>query len=254
MSRRTARSNAFYDAYQDDLAYVHDVGFGDFARNAAPGLLNTLRQAGITSGLVIDLGCGSGIWARELSAAGYDVLGIDISPAMIALAQTRVPQGEFRAASFLEADLPSSVAVTALGEVFNYLFDPNNTEDSLLRLFRCIYRALLPDGLLIFDVAVPGRVPGRGAQRKYMEGPDWAVLVEAEEDKRRKRLTRRITTFRKTGDLYRRSREVHELRLFTRSELLGQLRQIGFRARTLSGYGRLRFVPGYVGFLALKPG
>src|SRR5689334_25411549 len=102
MSRRTARSYALPDAYQDDLAYVHDVGFGDFARSAAPGLLTILSQAGITSGLVIDLGCGSGIWARELSAAGYDVLGIDISPAMIALAQTRVPQGEFRAASFLE--------------------------------------------------------------------------------------------------------------------------------------------------------
>jgi SAM-dependent methyltransferase len=252
MSRRTARSHAVQNAYQDDLAYVHDVGFGDFARSAAPGLLAILSQAGITSGLVIDLGCGSGIWARELSVEGYDVLGIDISPAMIAIAQARVPQGKFRAASFLEADLAPCVAVTALGEVFNFLFDPNNTEHSLLRFFRRIHRALLPGGLLIFDVAMPGRVPGRGAQRKYVEGADWAVLVEAEEDKQRKRLTRRITTFRKTGDLYRRSHEVHELRLFNRSELLGQLRQIGFRARTLSGYGRLRFVPGYVGFLARK--
>ena len=29
------------EAYKDDLAYIHDVGFGDFARNSAPGLLRS---------------------------------------------------------------------------------------------------------------------------------------------------------------------------------------------------------------------
>ena len=31
--------------YRQDLAYIHDVGFGDFAKNAAPGLLVMLRQS-----------------------------------------------------------------------------------------------------------------------------------------------------------------------------------------------------------------
>ncbi|HYV03249.1 MAG TPA: class I SAM-dependent methyltransferase, partial [Blastocatellia bacterium] len=70
-------------AYKADLAYIHDVGFGDFAKNSAPGLLEILRQNGIETGLVVDLGCGSGIWARELSKIGYSVFGVDISPAMI---------------------------------------------------------------------------------------------------------------------------------------------------------------------------
>jgi len=47
-------------AYDEDLAYVHDVGFGDFARSVAPGVLEILRRSGITGGLVVDLGCGSG--------------------------------------------------------------------------------------------------------------------------------------------------------------------------------------------------
>ncbi|HZM85247.1 MAG TPA: class I SAM-dependent methyltransferase, partial [Blastocatellia bacterium] len=84
------------EAYKDDLAYIHDVGFGDFARNSARGLLEILREAGITSGLVVDLGCGSGLWARELVDAGYDVFGIDISAPMIDIARRRVPQGKFQ--------------------------------------------------------------------------------------------------------------------------------------------------------------
>jgi hypothetical protein len=45
--------------YESDLAYIHDPGFGDFARQAAPGLLDILRRAGIPSGLILNLGCGT---------------------------------------------------------------------------------------------------------------------------------------------------------------------------------------------------
>jgi SAM-dependent methyltransferase len=238
------------DAYRDDLAYIHDTGHGDFARQAAPALLKLFKERGIDRGLVIDLACGSGIWAAALAAAGYDVLGIDISPSMIELARKRVPQGQFRAESYLTADLPPCVAVTALGEGFNYLFDRGNTRSGLGRLFRRIHAALGPRGLLVFDVAVPGRVPGSGVRQLGREGPDWAVWVEVKEDRQRLRLTRRITSFRKVGEFYRRDHEVHEQRLFVRSELAAQLRQVGFRVRTLAGYGPTPFPRGLVGFVA----
>jgi hypothetical protein len=102
-------------------------------------------------------------------------------------------------------------------------------------------------------VAEPGRVPGPGPERKSVEGEDWAVLVSAEEDRKRRVLTRQITSFRKVGELYRRDREVHRLRLLVRSELVAQLRRIGFRVRILPGYGPSRFPTGLVGFLARKP-
>ena len=103
------------------------------------------------------------------------------------------------------------------------------------------------------DVAGPGRVPGTGPRRGYAEGDGWAVLFEAEEDRRRGRLTRRITTYRRVGELYRRDHEVHRLRLLSGAELAGELRGLGFRVRTLRGYGATRFAPGHVGFLAVRP-
>jgi SAM-dependent methyltransferase len=237
--------------YKDDLAYIHDVGFGDFANNSAPGLLHILRQNKITTGLVVDLGCGSGIWARELSDAGYDVLGIDISPAMIELARKRVPRGEFRVESLLRARLPECDAVTSLGECLNYLFDRGNTIGQLRRLFGRIYAALKPGGVFVFDIAEPGR--GKGPRQKHREGKDWAVLVEVDEDPRTNLLTRRITSFRKIGDLYKRDEETHRLRLYKKSEIANQLRETGFRVKTISGYGRQPMIEGCVGFVARKP-
>src|SRR5207247_5317319 len=82
--------------YSPDLAYIHDAGFTGFAHRAAPELIKILRGHGIRRGLVVDAGCGSGPLAGHLVEAGYDVLGIDVSPAMIRLARERVPHGSFR--------------------------------------------------------------------------------------------------------------------------------------------------------------
>jgi SAM-dependent methyltransferase len=241
-------------AYRDDLAYIHDAGYGGLARSAAPVLLDALRRSGIERGLVIDLGCGSGILSQAVSAAGYDILGIDISAAMIAQARRRVPGGRFRVGSLLTAELPPCVAVAAVGECVNYLFDPGHSKRAVVRFFRRVHDAVAAGGPFLFDAAGPGRVPGPGPSRVWREEDDWAVLVNAEEDRRRRLLTRRITSFRKVGELYRRDHEVHRLRLFPPSELAGALRDIGFRVRVLAGYGPLRFAPGHAGFLARKIG
>jgi SAM-dependent methyltransferase len=241
------------EAYRDDLAYIHDSGFGGIARAAASVLLDALGRQSVTRGLVIDLGCGSGVLSRAISDAGYDILGIDLSEAMVSLARRHVPRGRFRVESLLTAELPACVAVAAVGECVSYLFDDRNTKNKLTSVFRRIHTALAPGGLFLFDVVEPGRVPGPEPRRAFFEADDWAVLVTSEEDRKRGILTRRITSFRKFGDLYRRDQEIHRQRLLTRTELTDSLRSIGFRVRTLRGYGPVRFGPGHVGFIARKP-
>ena len=239
--------------YGEDLAYIHDTGHGDFARHAAPAILKTLRRAAIRGGLIVDLGCGSGIFARAMTEAGYEVLGIDQSDEMLRIAGRRAPRARFRHGSYLNVALPRCAAVTALGECFNYLFDDANTLRALSRLFRRIHDALEPGGLFIFDVATPGRGGGPGKRQKNVHGRDWAILLETEEDPRRRTLTRRIVSFRKVGDLYRRSEEVHRLRLYRPDDIVAELRRAGFGVRRLRGYGRVRLPSGWVAMVARKP-
>jgi SAM-dependent methyltransferase len=238
--------------YQRDLAYIHDAGYTSFVAKAAPGLLRMLRQNRIHEGLVVDAGCGSGVWARRLSDRGYAVLGIDTSASMIGLARKWAPTAKFRVESFLRARLPPCDAVTSIGECVNYAFDPISGKQALVRFFQRVYDALRPGGVMIFDIVEPGLAPDGTPQRRFLEGPDWAILLEVREDRNGGNLTRRISIFRRVGRLYRRSEELHRLHLFPRAELEAMLRQVGFQVRTLSGYGRLRFAPAHAGFLARK--
>src|SRR5262249_52348922 len=146
-------------------------------------LIDSLRKRGFDHGLVVDLGCGSGILSQAIVEAGYDVLGIDISPAMIDRARARVPSGTFRVESLLTAKLPPCIAVAAVGECFNYLFDRSHSRAGVARQFRQIHHVLERDGLFLFDVSEPGRVPRRGPSRGFFEQPDWTVIVVSEEDR-----------------------------------------------------------------------
>ena len=58
-------------------------------------ILQLLRGEGITDGLVTDLGCGTGSMTRRLAKAGYDMIGIDLSPDMLDVArETEAEQQE----------------------------------------------------------------------------------------------------------------------------------------------------------------
>nr|WP_228060591.1 MULTISPECIES: class I SAM-dependent methyltransferase [unclassified Coleofasciculus] len=58
--------------------------------------------------------------------ADYQVLGIDISESMIAIARKRVPDAEFKVESLFKVDIPPCKAVISVGECLNYLFDPQS--------------------------------------------------------------------------------------------------------------------------------
>jgi len=238
--------------YREDLAYIHDAGFRDYALNAAPGLLQILRKNGVTDGLVVDLGCGSGRWAAELNRAGYRVLGIDQSAAMIRLACKSAPDSKFKIASLLRAALPACRAITSIGECLNYCFDQKNSREELLGLFGRAHRALRPGGVLVFDIAEPARIPRRMPQTKWIEGRDWSLFVSTSGDRDKNTLQREIVCFRKRGRHYRRSQETHNLRLYRASDLIQDLARCGFAARRIAGYGDFRFPPGIAGVLAIR--
>ena len=143
--------------YQRDLALVHHLGFGVHADTCAPGILELLAPVRSNGGLVVELGCGSGLLTRHLVDAGHRVVATDASPAMVELARRHVPEAD-SIEQLTRPDDPSrpADAIVSVGHVVNYLPD----EAAIDRALVAIAEALRPGGVVIFDVC---DLAGRGA-------------------------------------------------------------------------------------------
>lgn len=74
---------------------------------------------------VLDAGCGPGVMTAELAARGADVVAVDISPRLIAIAEARLPDAlrgrvEFHAADMLSATLGRFDAILAMDSLIYY--------------------------------------------------------------------------------------------------------------------------------------
>lgn len=103
---------------------------------------------------VLDLACGFGRHALELARRGYDVTGVDITPAYIEYAEkqakTEKPKAKFiccdiRDVSFEgQFDIVLNMADGAIGYLEN--------EEENLKIFRVVSRALKPGGKHFMDI------------------------------------------------------------------------------------------------------
>ena len=194
--------------YRPDLALVHHLGFGFHADACAPGILALLEPVRERGGLVLEVGCGSGLLTRHLIDAGHRVIATDASPAMVELAREYAAGAEeVRVLVMPDDPLPEADAVVSVGHVVNYVGD----RPALERAIVAIARAVRPGGLFAFDVcdlewaAVRQGAPGAGRI-----GPDWAVAVEFSIPAP-DRFVRDIATFLRNDDgSWRRSDERHE--------------------------------------------
>ena len=238
--------------YGTDLAYVHDTGFGDIAWGAARELLKRLAERGPDGGLVVDLGCAAGRLVSPVVDAGYDGLGIDISPAFVGMARQAEPRARFEVGSVHEADLPPCVAVTAIGEVLGYLPAPDPNAIPFETTLQRVADALPAGGLFLFDLILAGEAPSL-TRRGWRAGDDWAVLSDVTEDPSGGYLTREIVTFRDTGDgSYRRRDEVHYARLFDPAGIEASLDALGFAVERASTYDGVALPPRRAAFICRR--
>ncbi len=236
--------------YEDDLAYIQAAGFSGFATGAAPAIVARLRAARLPVRTVVDVGCGAGVITRALTDAGFDVLAIEPSRALLAIARTAAPAARFRNASVYEATLGSCGAILAVGEPLTYHSRDADGDELVQRFFRSAASALAPGGPFIFDVIV---TEGPPLDAKGWSGTDdWVILYETREEPAARRLTRTIETFRREGDLYRRGREVHEVRLFEKAAVRSWLDSAGFDVETANAYGAQLLGPRRLAFFATR--
>lgn len=227
-SKRAPKNQRGSDPYARDFAQIYHEAWSSFIRAEAPAIVARLR--GFRR--VVDLACGTGVLAAALTRAGHDVLGLDASPAMLAIARRTAPRATFRRAAFGDP-LPAGVdAVICTFDSLNYLRRPM----LLTATFRRVAEALQPGGLFLFDMNTMHGLRVRWKGIRVHRGDGWFVLLELSSDARRRQGVFAITGFRRRGASWRRFREVHMQRGYTWAEIRACARAAGLRATRAGGY------------------
>lgn len=173
--------------------------------------------------------------------AGFDVTGLDTSAELLELARAKIANAKFLQASAYDIGIRGYDAVVAIGEPLTYHTEGTDADSLVSRFLQGVADALPVGGVLIFDVIGLGEPSLNG--RTWKSGEDWAVLVETTENQRQRTLVRNIEVFRRIGQDYRRSHEVHNVRLLDVQALCTQLRRLGFATETAQAYGTQALPP-----------
>lgn len=231
----TASMTADGPYYRHDLAMVHHLWFGFHADACAPGIIALLEPVRKRDGVVLELGCGSGLLTRHLVDAGHRVMATDASSAMLDLATAYVPDAERFAQIVLPDDpLPAADAVVSVGHVLNYLPD----EAAIDRALTAAARALNPDGVLSVDLCDLQWGRARLDAPNYSRvSDDWALITRFSVPAPN-RFVRELTTFRRDGSgTWRRDDERHDNILIDTARVPGLLQQHGVDAAVGPSFG-----------------
>ncbi len=137
---------AFYDALTEDVDYA---GWADY-------LLALFSRHGGQARQLLDLACGSGSLSLELAERDVDVIGVDGSPDMLAIAGEKAAEAGkdilFLCQDMCALDLYGTVdGAVCLLDSLSHILDTADLKEILRRLGLFI----APDGLLVFDVNTP---------------------------------------------------------------------------------------------------
>lgn len=156
--RRMRQEQAVRDGY-DAVAETYAQRFGRELDDKAADRAHLRRLAGLADGgLIADVGCGPGGITSHLAELPADVVGFDLSPAMVEVARRTHPGVNFLVGSVL--DLPFNDGVLAAAVAFYSVI--HLRPDERVMAFTEIARALRPGGHLLVAVHTdgPGFAPG----------------------------------------------------------------------------------------------
>lgn len=220
-----------YDDMTEDVNYPAWADFLEklFARGKKP--VHT----------VLDLACGTGTMSFLLAQRDYEVIGVDFSPEMLAVAAEKDLPADKERPIFLcqpmeKLDLYGTVdACVCLLDSVNHVTKPAK----LQKAFQRVRLFLEPGGLFVFDVHTPEHLEGLDGGIFLDETEDAYCVWRTDYDPRRKICTYAMDVFhREEEDLWFRDGEVHEEYAYTLEELTRYLEEAGFV--DIRQYGNLK--------------
>ena len=214
-----------YDLFMDNVPY----------KKWSDEIEAILKEYGISDGIVLDLGCGTGTLTRLLADKGYDMIGIDSSEDMLMEAMEKVnvnEQGQpdilFLNQDITDFELYGTVrAVISTCDSLNYITE----EDELLNTFKLVNNYLEPDGVFIFDMNAPEKYTDILADNVFAENRDSSSFIwENSYDSKSHINEYNLTLYIEEEDgLYSRSEEQHYQRAYLREEIAELLEKSGLK-------------------------
>lgn len=183
----------------------------------------------------LDIGCGSGVFTRAFLKKGCVMSGVDISPAMLSVAEEKTREEGLRARYF-QGDVTGLKTLEkydfalSSNDVINYV--PKN---KLVAAFKNVARALNKGGVYVFDIS---------SQRKFLTKINGKVSADDRENVTYLSFgkvedsvaTLDVTLFvRRKDGAFDRFDELHTQYVYTREEIENALLSAGFGIVSVGG-------------------
>lgn len=216
--------------FGDDFSRAHRPPSSSQMRREVDFICKTL---GLSRGaVVLDLGCGQGEHAVELSERGISVVGYDLSVFQLAMAGDRA-QAARQKINFLQGDMREMAfdgmfdSLLCWGTTFGFFEEEKNVD-----VARRMYRALKPGGSLMLEIMNRDFAAQEAPTNVWFEGDGCVCMDDVELDWITSRLKVKRSIILDDG----RSKELHySIRLYGLTEIGKLLHEVGFRVVAVSG-------------------
>ncbi len=229
------------DAYEKLAPYYDLLGMSAVAEALTPNVIGFAQTNDWVGRRIIDLGCGTGASTRWLVKQGYNIIGIDSSPSMLAVARSTIAaQGV--GLQWVDGDASTVATIHDLDIVI--AFDIMN-EFATLRDVEAaishIAKALPAEKIFAFDLhTIEGMAADANKTVILQNDAAFMSVVESIYDHERQTLTENITLFDRQQVGWQRVITSHQLRGYPIQAVIALLHRAGF---SMMGLLNLDFQP-----------
>ena len=208
-----------YDLFMDNVPYDQWCRY----------ITELLREYGIQDGLVLELGCGTGVLTRKLAAKGYDMIGVDYSEDMLENAMDHRQEGEdilYLLQDMREFELYGTVrAAVSICDSMNYIVEYQD----LVQVMKLVNNYLDPGGIFIFDLNTPYKYEEILGENTFAENrPEGSFIWENYYDGETGINEYDLTLFvREKEGIYRKFEETHYQRAYELEQVRRAIKEAG---------------------------
>lgn len=210
-----------YDMFMDNIPYEQWAEY----------LCGILQENGVSDGLLLDLGCGTGSMTQLLAKKGYDMIGVDSAPEMLQIAmEKKEASGQdilYLLQDMREFELYGTVrGVVSICDSMNYMTDSKD----LLQVFRLVNNYLDPGGVFVFDLNTVYKYQNLGDCVIAENREEASFIWENEYDPEKRLNFYQLSVFlREENGLYSKHEELHCQRAYTLEEIIQLLEAAGMK-------------------------